>query len=333
MESEAQLDFKLYTVAWIAPLEIEARAARRMLDHEHPGKFASKIGDGYIYTGGDINGHNVVIATFPADHPYGTSSATALASDLREKFPNLWFGLLVGIAAGLPSSFGNPPLDIRLGDVLVALGVGDNPAILNYQFGKETLDGFQLSPRGVLPKTEQIVRAAIGKIKSADSANNFSRYYTGVEEIDPIFADPGQAEDHFYQNYSLASRKPRLQAERTRVWYGTIGSGDTLMKNAQKRDELRDKYKVIGLEMEAAGVMNILPVGVVRGVSDYGDDLKNKIWQPYAALTAAAYAKGILYEILPAINPRNGPSYPPEPMTGPTESQTRGKWSAIHHSF
>lgn len=51
--------------------------------------------------------------------------------------------------------------------------------------------------------------------------------------------------------------------------------------------------------MEAAGTMNRIPVSVIRGVCDYGDGHKNKDWQPYAAAMAAAYAKAVLYEILP----------------------------------
>jgi nucleoside phosphorylase len=45
--------------------------------------------------------------------------------------------------------------------------------------------------------------------------------------------------------------------------------------------------------------MNQIPVGVIRGVCDYGDEHKNKIWQPYAAAMAAAYAKAVLTEICP----------------------------------
>ena len=80
----------------------------------------------------------------------------------------------------------------------------------------------------------------------------------------------------------LVERPLRPLSERTKVWYGPIGSGDKLMKNAKKRDELRDKFNLIGLEMEAAGTMSTIPVGVVRGVCDYGDAQKNKEWQPYA---------------------------------------------------
>jgi nucleoside phosphorylase len=62
------------------------------------------------------------------------------------------------------------------------------------------------------------------------------------------------------------------------VWYDPIGSGEKLMKNAQRQNELRDKYNIIGLEMEAAGTMNQIPVRVIQGVCDYRDEHKNKIW-------------------------------------------------------
>lgn len=71
------------------------------------------------------------------------------------------------------------------------------------------------------------------------------------------------------------------------------------MRNSRQRNELRDKYNIIGLEMEAAGTMNRIPVGVIRGVCDYADKHKNKKWQPYAAAMASAYAKAVLQEILP----------------------------------
>ena len=82
---------------------IEAKAALLMLDVHHDGRFVVHPGDDYIYKAGEINGHNIVIASFPADHNYGVGSAAALAGPVKKSFPNLWFGLLVGVAAGLPS--------------------------------------------------------------------------------------------------------------------------------------------------------------------------------------------------------------------------------------
>jgi nucleoside phosphorylase len=40
--------------------------------------------------------------------------------------------------------------------------------------------------------------------------------------------------------------------------------------------------------------MDTFPCLVIRGICDYADSHKNKIWQPYAATTAAAYAKELL---------------------------------------
>jgi nucleoside phosphorylase len=318
MGSDLDLDFEHYTVAWIAPLEIEAQAAWYMLDHEHKGDFTTNRGDDYVYTAGDINGHNVVIATFPAGHDYGVGSAAALASQVKKSFPNLWFGLLVGVAAGLPNLSRIPPHDIRLGDVLVGVGEGGSTGLVSYGLGKETSAGFELLNHGVQAKTETVVRAAIGNIKAFAPMhrNVFLQYYEGVKDkrhSNGTFADPGQERDQLYQTVDeknssvikLVGRSLRPPSERTKVWYGPIGSGDKLIKDAQKRDELRDKFNLIGLEMEAAGTMNTIPVGVIRGVCDYGDAQKNKEWQPFAAAMAAAYAKALLYKIRPGKNRRN----------------------------
>lgn len=45
-----------------------------------------------------------------------------------------------------------------------------------------------------------------------------------------------------------------------------VRSGETLMKDAQRMNDLRDRFGMIVLEMEAAGTMNRIPVGVIGGV-------------------------------------------------------------------
>ncbi|KAJ4262971.1 hypothetical protein NW762_006584 [Fusarium torreyae] len=305
-----ELNPSLYTIAWIAPLEIEAQAALHMLDHRHNGRFPTSRGDDYVFRAGDINGHNIVVATLPAGQEYGTGSAAALASQIKKFFPNLWFGLLVGVAAGLPNLNKTPPIDIRLGDVIVGLPEGESAGLIAYDLGKETADGFQLLRFGrVLANTETVVRSAIGNIKvmAPYDSDVFLPFYETIKDKEHskgTFTDPGQENDALYDvnNDSIETLVPRPKRDasrRTRVWYGPIGSGDKLTKNARKRNELRDRFGVIGLEMEAAGTMNRIPVGVIRGVCDYADEHKNKEWQPYAAAMAAAYAKAILHELGP----------------------------------
>ncbi|KAJ4861173.1 ankyrin repeats (3 copies) domain-containing protein [Trichoderma breve] len=213
--------------------------------------------------------------------------------------------------SGLPNLSRNPPLDIRLGDVLVGLPVGDNAGLVDYDLGKETgTEGFQLLRAGhALAKTATVVRSAIGSIKlrAPNNSNDVMQHYKRIEHKEHAFgtfADPGQGRDMLYQINENGIECPvvrelRPDSERIRVWYGPIGSGDKLMKNADKRNELRDKYNIIGLEMEAAGTMDQIPVGIIRGVCDYGDEHKNDEWQPYAAAMAAAYARAVLAEILP----------------------------------
>jgi nucleoside phosphorylase len=306
-----ELNPNIYTVAWIAPLEIEAQAALHMLDHEHSGRFGLGKGNDYIFRAGDLGGHNTIIATLPAGQEYGTGSAAALASQVKMFFPNLWFGLLVGVAAGLPSLSRHPLRDIRLGDVLVGLPEGSSAGLIAYDLGKDLgAGGFQLLRDGhVLASTETVVRSAIQNIKlmAPRDVDTFRPYFEGIrrkKHSTGDFDDPGQDQDRLYRTdhkgvRRIVKRRRRPDSARTRVWYGPIGSGEKLMKNAQKRDELRDKYGIIGLEMEAAGTMNRIPVGVIRGVCDYGDEHKNKRWQSYAAAMAAAYAKAVLYEIRP----------------------------------
>ncbi|KAK0762687.1 hypothetical protein N5P37_005505 [Trichoderma harzianum] len=69
------------------------------------------------------------------------------------------------------------------------------------------------------------------------------------------------------------------------------------MKDAILRDKLVANRGVLCFEMEAAGLMNHFPCLVIRGICDYSDSHKNDKWQGYAAMTAAAYARALLYRI------------------------------------
>ncbi|OCK76289.1 TPR-like protein [Lepidopterella palustris CBS 459.81] len=97
----------------------------------------------------------------------------------------------------------------------------------------------------------------------------------------------------------LVERSPRASKEII-VHYGTIASGNQVIKDGVTRDKLSSELGgVLCFEMEAAGLMNTFPCLVVRGICDYADSHKNKRWQPYAAATAAACARKLL-SIIPA---------------------------------
>ncbi|XDG05176.1 hypothetical protein ABKA04_004791 [Annulohypoxylon sp. FPYF3050] len=298
-----------YKIVWIAPLEIEARAAWHMMDQKYDARFRLSPEDDYVYSAGSICGFDVAIATLPLGHVYGADSVSALVSQVKRFFPNLLFGLLVGVAAGLPNHSRAPPRDIRLGDVLVALPEGGIPGLIAYDL---TETGFRLQRSShTLATAAPTIRVAIGSLKrfAPYETKYFLHYYEAMKNVEveglgdepTTFIDPGQEHDELYRMVDgieePLERPLRPISERTRVWYGAIGSGEKLVKREQIRDELRDQYNLIGLEMEALGTMDSFPIGVIRGVCDYGDGHENKQWQPYAAAMAAAYAKAVLAEM------------------------------------
>ena len=81
--------------------------------------------------------------------------------------------------------------------------------------------------------------------------------------------------------------------------YGIIASGNQVMKHGQTRDEIAQSLGALCFEMEAGGLMNHVPCLVVRGICDYSDSHKNKTWQGFAAMAAAAYTYQLLRRIPP----------------------------------
>jgi hypothetical protein len=80
---------------------------------------------------------------------------------------------------------------------------------------------------------------------------------------------------------------------------GRIASGDAVMKSSEHRDQIAREHNVIAFDMEGAGVWDELPCIVVKGICDYADSYKNKVWQPFAAAIAAAVAKAMLERYTP----------------------------------
>jgi nucleoside phosphorylase len=294
------LKYEDYTIGWICAISVETTAAMFMLDKRHNGVFPGVRGDDNNYIAGTVSGHNVVIASLPHNE-IGPVSAASLVSQMRQSFPNLRYGLMVGIGAGVPGRDLKP--DIRLGDVVVATPGDDSQGIVDYELGKETMEGFV--KKGWLNPTDRGLLNAFRTIQAeADfSGCNAFAQYLEVFQADNVcygkFKHPGEGKDLLYHatNTTEVVERPETRSKGRSgpvVHYGLIASSNKVLKNAKLRDELRDKYKILCFEMEAAGLMNILPVAVIRGISDYADSHKNDDWQPYAAAVAAAYAKGLL---------------------------------------
>jgi nucleoside phosphorylase len=313
-----------YTIGWICALPIELAAAQEMLDEEH----GSPERDGHdenIYHLGSIAGHNVVIVCLPAGR-IGNSPAAAVATQTRATFPGIQFGLMVGIGGGVPSA----EADIRLGDVVVSQPQQTFGGVVQYDMGKATPSGFQRT--GLLHPPPHLLLVALSSVQANEARGRsmVSQYITKLAQIPKFRRDKAGVDVLFEAAYDhkggytcdkcsrdmQKDREPREGEEEVVVHYGTIASGNQVIKTAAERDRVSDSLGgVFCFEMEAAGLMNTFPCLVIRGICDYADSHKNKKWQPYAAATAAAYAKEVL-----SVIPVQADTYTGERLTRETNS-------------
>lgn len=100
-----------------------------MLEEEHQDLDAAQ-GDRNMYTLGEIGGHNIVMACLPSGN-MGITPAATVAKDMLRSFPNIRFGLMVGIGGGAPAPRARPNEDIRLGDVVVSIPQGELGKLLS----------------------------------------------------------------------------------------------------------------------------------------------------------------------------------------------------------
>ncbi|PGG97206.1 hypothetical protein AJ79_09289 [Helicocarpus griseus UAMH5409] len=306
-----------YTIGWICALAIESAAALAMLEeiHEKPKDFKQPGTDNNVYSWGRISGHNIVIAALPSGE-YGTASAANVATTMLSSFPEIRFGLLVGIGAAIPREGKN----VRLGDIAVSRPDGKSGGVVQYDLGKARQDG-QFLRTGSLNSPPLLLRNAVTNIQTKhimnpsripeyhkDMLNRFPRmresrsgiqsYVYQGQENDCLFKDTYNhvgGDNCTKCDKNMLVRRER-RSEEPEIHYGVVASGNTLVKDAKTRGILlkHSEEDCICFEMEAAGLMNQFPCLVIRGLCDYADSHKNDQWQCYAAATAACYARELL---------------------------------------
>ncbi|RSM04988.1 hypothetical protein CDV31_009789 [Fusarium ambrosium] len=285
---------RVYEVGIICALWKELKAVRALFDSEH-GNFNKDEGDDNQYVLGTLANHIVVAACLPAGE-YGTNSAASVASNMVRSFPALKFCLLVGIAGGAPSEQN----DIRLGDVVVGIPEGRSSGVVQYDLGKDKESSiFQVT--GSLRGPPRPLTSAINTLRSVPNppSEPLKQHLENITNLMPEYRRPAQEAMPCTQCRSsekvCSGHHGRPHTPRpTMIHYGPIGSGNSVIKNATRRDQLAREHGVLCFEMEAAGVVNAVSCLVIRGICDYCDVHKNDDWQNYAAATAAAYSKLLL---------------------------------------
>ncbi|KAL0929819.1 uncharacterized protein CTRU02_215249 [Colletotrichum truncatum] len=316
-------DPQIYTVGWVCAIATEFTAAQALLDEEYDDPPPAAERDNNSYALGRMGKHHVVITVLP-NGEYGKGAAAAAARDMLRSFPNIRIGLMVGIGGGAPS----PKHDVRLGDIVVSSRDGGKGGVFGYDFGKTIQNqkqGISFQHTDFLDQPPTVLRTAVSSLRSRyerrghrlgadvkEALERWPRLQKGYSHP-PLDSDKLYRSDIIHPNSPddcsrvcsndlsvLVGRVPRGEHDDDpAVHYGLIASGDQVMKNATLRDKLATENGVLCFEMEAAGLMNHFPCMVIRGICDYSDSHKNKAWQGFAAMTAAAYAKDLLRQIQP----------------------------------
>ena len=305
--SKIRLRHDDYTVGWMCALPVEMSAAKAMLDEDHLG-LQNHPSDDNSYTLGRMGEHNVVIVCLPAGG-YGTTSAATVAAQMQSSFRRIRFGLMVGIGGGVPGGEN----DIRLGDVVVSEPGKGFGGVVQYDYGKVVNEG-RFERTGTLDKPPQVLLTAVSTLRGNHNLG-ISRIQGFLDEMAnkyptkiADFASYGQENDRLFEaEYDHVGSEDTcgscdasrvvgrsIRGNDPRVHYGLIASGNRVMKHGGTRDRLAQELGILCFEMEAAGLMDNFKCLVIRGICDYADSHKNKKWQGYAALTAAAYAKELL---------------------------------------
>jgi nucleoside phosphorylase len=308
MPSTKTLSYDDYTVGWMCALPQEMAAAKLMLEETHTTLPQRRPTDHNTYSLGEIAGHNIVIACLPSGM-CGTTSAAVVAEHMLSTFANIRLRLMVGVGGGVPS----PLADIRLGDIVVSKPTDRHGGVVQYDYGKTLSEG-KFYQTGSLNKPPLDLLTAISYLESNHliGETQIPRFLSDAiakNELLRYFRSPGPDQDllfvatyeHVVSGTDCGScdrsqmvKRPLQRPNTPHIHYGLIASGNQVMRDGQTRDRLGRELGILCFEMEAAGLMDHFPCLVIRGICDYADSHKNKQWQGYAALAAAAYGKELL---------------------------------------
>ncbi|KAL9631987.1 MAG: hypothetical protein Q9204_003984 [Flavoplaca sp. TL-2023a] len=307
-----------YTIGWIAPMPIEFSPALALLDRLTT---LHVVDDSNIYKAGRIGNHDVVMVVLGK---IGLGQIPDVARSMHKSFRHLKHLLLVGLGGGRPDyAFGE---QMVLGDVVVGLQVE------HLDCGRRTPNGFEFNHQQTYSPTPDL-QIAVNTLRSMHSLHG-TRIPQALQRIREKLRrtirdnpeDPGPDADHLFdpdyhhkdkaelcesccnpgRSKSRQDRGPKAYRDKDSplAHYGTIGSGNSLVVGSKEREHLYEEFGTICFEMEAAALMDYRCL-VIRGISDYSDSHKNKAWQPYAAATAAAYARELVLQLPASVHDVN----------------------------
>ncbi|KAF4549286.1 Hypothetical protein D9617_22g066310 [Elsinoe fawcettii] len=288
MAPERPIDRSGFEIAIVCALPLEATAIQDVLDHVYKGdeSFGKDPDDENSYTCGTIGEHNVVLAHMP---DMGEISAATVASSMKLSFKKIHLAIIAGICGGVPRPVDSAP--IFLGDLIVS------NLVVQYDFGRLYPAGFQRKDRlaDALGRQGPQIRGFLSMLSTSIHYEDLSGFL--VAALKAAHTRRPEVTDVIRRTRTDPETSTTLGSHVPRIHFGTMGSGNTVMKSGIDRDNAARDHGFIAMEMEGAGAWDSFPSClIVKGVCDYADSHKQKGWQQYAAAVAAAGIKALLQQ-------------------------------------
>ncbi|KAL3468895.1 hypothetical protein BJX99DRAFT_242540 [Aspergillus californicus] len=315
-----------FEIAIICALGLESDAVEALFDHYWDGHFEKVSSDPNSYRTGVISNHNVVLAYMPQ---MGKGPAATVSAHIRSSFENIKIALIVGICGGVP---GIGHGSIFLGDVVISESIVNYDHGRRVPDGFVSRDPAWLPDfevRGFIRKLKgwkglQDLKKRLGHHHKILQGKTDSHQHPGTHKdrlFDPLYCHKHVTQACLYCNanqpckeaqdsacdqlgcspdHHIVRSRPGLTdrssgtSPQLNIHFGRVASGDTVMRSGQDRDLMALEHDAIAFEMEGAGVYPSLQCVIVKGVCDYADSHKDKLWQCFAAGSAAACMKSIL---------------------------------------
>ncbi|KAK3938187.1 nucleoside phosphorylase domain-containing protein [Diplogelasinospora grovesii] len=247
---------RYFEIAIICALILEADA-----DDDGP-LYDKAASDRNAYLTGAISRHNVILTHMPG---IGTANAAAVTANCQISFLNIRLMIIVGICGAIPFKLNSA--EIMLSNVIISDGV------VQYDFQRRLLKRFMRKDMllNSLSKLNAEIHALLTKLKGRVAHNRlFKATYRYVADK-KLCVKCGC-------NGPLV---PRSRLEQNTpppiMHFGLVALSDTVIKSGEERDTIAR-----------------FPCVVIKGAYNYADSHKTKVWQRYAAATAAACMKAFL---------------------------------------
>lgn len=251
--------------------------------------------------------HVIVLALLP---DMGNNSAAARSTLLLHHFPSIYAIMMVGIAGGVPHPE-RASEHVRLGDVVIS----NRNGVIQYDYIKEEFIeiSYRYPPRPPSPLLLEGVQQI--EVSFRNKLYPWSKYIKSASRqlgvIRPRAETDYLASTNDPTKYIPHPRDKYRRRGEPRIFTGPIAAANILLKNAVKREQLRDQFGVKAVEMEGSGIADATWFAgagylVVRGICDYCDSRKGDDWQEYAAIAAAAVSRALLEAIPSQISTPTG---------------------------